>query len=199
MRVTRLLLIFSLVILAISSVSAARLRGKDPEVSGPVSSSGLARRTGSVTGRKTRKRSKTKRGRKNRKRSKNKGNRKGKKWRKNGKKGGNRKKKNNRRVNQRKEGGMKRSRSVSESCFRDSVGIMKLWKDLVSNFVKQKKRIERHNRTTNNKANKKGVFRKVGLHLLRVGGGDKSNLACAGSRVSQGRVFQSRSLYLETV
>ena len=195
MRVIRLLTI-SLTILAISSL--ARVRDEDSDVSGKVSSSRLARSPGQFL-------PSNKREWNSKKRSKTKRNRNGKKRRKTGKNGGNGKRKN-RRVKQKtwrgkktkKAGPRKGGRTVSGSCFTQSVTIMKIWKDLVHNFIRQKKRMERQNRTMLNKSNKKGVFTVVAMTLLKVGGGNLSSLACAGTEVSPGRVLQSRSLELET-
>ena len=51
-----------------------------------------------------------------------------------------------------------RSASVSDSCFEQTVTIMKMWKDIISNFEKQKKRMEKQNGTGGNKSGKKGEY-----------------------------------------
>ena len=96
----------------------------------------------------------------------------------------------NRRTN--KVGSRKVGRTVSDFCFRQSVTIMKIWKDLVGNFIKQKKRMARQNGTMLSKSEKKGAFTLLAMALLKLGGGNRSNLVCAGSRISPGRSFQSR-------
>ena len=185
MRVMRLFLI-SLLILAISSVSS---HAKESDVSGKVSSSRLTRRAGVQQSTNNRGRN-SKRGSK-RKRNKSKRNRNGKKQRKNDKKLRKRKRKN-RRVKQKawrggrtkKVGSRKVGRKVSDFCFRQSITIMKIWKDLVGNFIKQKKRMARQNGTMLSKSEKKGAFTLLAMALLKLGGGNRSNLVCAGSRSS---------------
>ena len=77
-------------------------------------------------------------------------------------------------------------RVVSDSCFEEVVTIMKMWKDVISNFEKQKKRMEKQNGTGSNKKGKKGAFAGVYQKLASAGGGDKTNLSCAGSSDSEG-------------
>ena len=73
------------------------------------------------------------------------------------------------------------SRAVSDSCFEQVVTIMKMWKDVISNFQKQKKRIEKQIGTGINKSGKKGAFSGVYQKLLSAGGGDKTNLTCSAT------------------
>ena len=73
------------------------------------------------------------------------------------------------------------SRALSDSCFEQVVTIMKMWKDVISNFKKQKKRMEKQNGTGSSKSGKKGAFSGVYQKLLSAGGGDKTNLTCSGS------------------
>ena len=73
------------------------------------------------------------------------------------------------------------SRGVSDSCFEQVVTIMKMWKDVISNFQKQKKRIEKQIVTGINKSGKKGAFSGVYQKLLSAGGGDKTNLTCTAT------------------
>ena len=73
------------------------------------------------------------------------------------------------------------SRAVSDSCFEQVVTIMKMWKDVISNFEKQKKRMEKQNGTGSNKSGKKGAFSGVYHELLSAGGGDKTNLTCSSN------------------
>ena len=81
------------------------------------------------------------------------------------------------------------SRAVSDSCFEQVVTIMKMWKDVISNFEKQKKRMEKQNGTGSNKSGKKGAFTGVYQNLVSAGGGDKTNLTCAGSSDSEGAAW----------
>ena len=80
----------------------------------------------------------------------------------------------------------KKIRAVSNSCFDQAVTIMRMWKDIISNFEKQKKRMEKQNGTGGSKSGKKGAFKGVYQKLLSAGGGDKTSLTCAGSSDSPG-------------
>ena len=73
------------------------------------------------------------------------------------------------------------SRAVSDSCFEQVVTIMKMWKDVISNFKKQKKRMEKQYGTGSSKSGKKGAFSGVYQKLLSAGGGDKTNLTCTAT------------------
>ena len=81
------------------------------------------------------------------------------------------------------------SKSVSDSCFERVVTIMKMWKDVISNFEKQKKRMKKQNGTGSNKSGKKGAFTGVYQKLVSGGGGDRNNLTCAGSSDSEGERY----------
>ena len=80
-------------------------------------------------------------------------------------------------------------RAVSDSCFEQVVTIMKMWKDIISNFEKQKKRMEKQNGTGSNKSGKKGAFTGVYQKLVSAGGGEKTNLTCGGSSDSEGAAW----------
>merc|ERR1712109_444062 len=62
-------------------------------------------------------------------------------------------------------------RTVSDTCFEKAVTIMRMWKDVISNFEKQKKRMVKQNTTGGNKSGKKGVFAPIALRLIEAGGG----------------------------
>ena len=81
------------------------------------------------------------------------------------------------------------SRAESDSCFEQVVTIMKMWKDVISNFEKQKKRMEKQNGTGSNKSGKKGAFSGVYQKLLSAGGGDNTHITCAGSSDSEGAAW----------
>ena len=83
----------------------------------------------------------------------------------------------------------KNTRAVSDSCFEQVVTIMKMWKDIISNFEKQKKRMEKQNGTGSNKSGKKGAFTGVHEKLVSAGGGDETNLTCARSSDSEGAAW----------
>ena len=103
-------------------------------------------------------------------------------------KGHNRKKQNK---NQ-KKGGNGKSRNLKSinfgNCLTRTVKIMKMWKDVVTNFGRQKLRIERQIATGNNKFAKKKAFVSAYETLVVVGGGDKNNLSCDNSTTSKGAV-----------
>ena len=79
-----------------------------------------------------------------------------------------------------------RSGTVSDICLEQSMAVMKMWKDIISNFEKQKKRMEKQNGTGGNKSGKKGVFVPTARRLLSLGGGNKSLLSCAGKTDNPG-------------
>merc|ERR1711884_181101 len=74
----------------------------------------------------------------------------------------------------------------SDKCFEKSLTIMRMYKDVISNFEKQKKRMERQNATGVSKAGKAGIFEPVAKKLIEIGGGNKSALACDGSTGNAG-------------
>jgi len=77
-------------------------------------------------------------------------------------------------------------RSVSDSCFEQSITVMRMWKDVVTNFEKRKNRMEKQNGTGGSKAEKKGAFEKIAQNLLEAGGGNKSSFSCGGSTDNDG-------------
>merc|ERR1712223_343943 len=77
-------------------------------------------------------------------------------------------------------------RTVSDTCLEKSITIMRMWKDVISNFEKQKKRMEKQNGTGASKSSKKGAFAPIGLRLISVGGGNKSALSCGGKTNNAG-------------
>ena len=77
-------------------------------------------------------------------------------------------------------------KTVSAKCLETSHTIMKMWRDVITNFDKQSKRMEKQNGTGLSKHSKKGEFVAVVNSLLSVGGGNKSALSCAGSTTNPG-------------
>jgi len=77
-------------------------------------------------------------------------------------------------------------RTITETCFEQSITIMKMWKDVISNFEKQKKRMVKQNETAEKKAGKKSQFGPIGQMLVEAGGGNKSALSCGGSTTNDG-------------
>ena len=79
-----------------------------------------------------------------------------------------------------------RSGTVSETCFESAMFYMKIWKDVVGNFEKQRKRMIKQNKTGGNKAGKKGLFAPIAHRLVDIGGGNKSNMSCGGQYGNKG-------------
>ena len=77
-------------------------------------------------------------------------------------------------------------RTVSDTCLETSMTIMRMWKDIISNFEKQKKRMEKQNGTGASKKDKKGLFSPIALRLIEAGGGNKSGLTCGGAADNDG-------------
>jgi len=86
----------------------------------------------------------------------------------------------------RKNKNARQSTTVSAACFEQSLTVMRMWKDTITNFEKQRKRMEKQNETGGNKAGKKGVFGPIALRLVDLGGGNKSALSCAGNTTNEG-------------
>merc|ERR1712130_1084976 len=80
----------------------------------------------------------------------------------------------------------KSDRTVADTCFETSIQYMKLWKDVVANFDKQNNRMTKQNKTGGNKSGKKGLFAPIAFKLVDIGGGNKTNMSCAGSTTSDG-------------
>merc|ERR1739836_140054 len=117
-------------------------------------------------------------GRKNKKGKKSKKNRKNK--RKNRK---NRNKNKNRKNN---KGTRKSARTIDGVCLESAVTAMRRWKDVVTNFEKQKRRIDKQSEIAGKKSGKQSVFGPIALKLVDLGGGNKSALTCSGSATSEG-------------
>merc|ERR1712110_566899 len=94
--------------------------------------------------------------------------------------------KGNRRNNNRNRKRNRSSSTVSAKCYSQTVFIMKIWKDVVSNFKKQNARMKAQNKTGNSKSGKKGLFAPTAFKLIDIGGGNRSNLSCGGTYGSDG-------------
>merc|ERR1711933_144576 len=128
-----------------------------------------------------RKNKKAKKGLKKRKNRKNKTRKKNK--RKNRKNRKNRNKNKNRKNN---KGSRKSARTIDGVCLESAVTAMRRWKDVVTNFEKQKKRIDKQSEIAGKKSGKQSVFGPIALKLVDLGGGNKSALTCSGSATSEG-------------
>ena len=71
-------------------------------------------------------------------------------------------------------------------CVESSVSVMRKWKDVVGNFQKQKKRIQKQTSIAIKKFGKKSIFGPIALKLILAGGGNKAQLTCGGSTDSPG-------------
>merc|ERR1739844_258857 len=159
-KMNKLCLIF-LGVLAIAAIVSAWDNEEDSSLSEELASSRLVRSADA-------RRRKGKKGRKGRKGRKGKKARKGKKGRKS------------------HSGSRSNGRSVSAACLKSSLDVMRMWKDVISNFDKQHKRMDKQNSTGESKSGKKGEFKSAAQKLLSVGGGNKSALSCAGSTDNPG-------------
>merc|ERR1711994_545627 len=130
---------------------------------------------------KTRKNKKGKKSKKNRKNKNKRKNRKNRKSKKNKRK--NRKNRKNRNNN---KGTRKSTRTIDGVCLESAVTAMRRWKDVVTNFEKQKKRIDKQSEIAGKKSGKQSVFGPIALKLVDLGGGNKSALTCSGSATSEG-------------
>ena len=76
--------------------------------------------------------------------------------------------------------------TVSAKCYSQTVTMMRIWKDVVSNFKKQNARMKAQNKTGGSKSGKKGLFAPTAFKLIDIGGGNRSNLSCGGTYGSDG-------------
>merc|ERR1711971_1401643 len=118
---------------------------------------------------------KIKKGRK-RQRSKNKASKKGK--RKN--------RKSKKKVRKAARRNNRQTSTVSANCYSQTVFIMNIWKNVVTNFKKQNARMKSQNKTGGSKSGKKGLFAPTAFKLIDIGGGNRSNLSCGGTYGSEG-------------
>ena len=63
---------------------------------------------------------------------------------------------------------------------------MRLWKDTVGNFQRQKSRSTKHSSIGSKKSGKKGLFAPVAHRLVEIGGDNKTNLSCGGEYGNSG-------------
>merc|ERR1712045_996371 len=185
------LILFGLVV-AIAVLASAE-NNEDSSLSEELASSRVARYAEAEAGKKKRKNNKAKKGlkkRKNRKNKtrKNKKDKKSKKNRKNKRKNRkNRKSKKNKRKNRKNrknrnknknrknnKGTKKSARTIDGVCLESAVTAMRRWKDVVTNFEKQKKRIDKQSEIAGKKSGKQSVFGPIALKLVDLGGGNKS-------------------------
>jgi len=75
---------------------------------------------------------------------------------------------------------------MNETCINTAMSYMKIMKDKVSNFLRQKTRIGKYKTTSGNKAGKKGLFGPILNRIREAGGGNSSNLRCNGDNSGAG-------------
>ena len=179
-------------VLAIAAVAAAWDKEEDASLTEDLASSRLVR-SPEAEAKRRKKGRKAKKGRRKGRKSKGKGrkSRKNSRRTKKNKGKGRKSRKNNRRTKKSKSRSTQRfgygyGRTVSDTCFEKAVTIMRMWKDVISNFEKQKKRMVKQNTTGGNKSGKKGVFAPIALRLIEAGGGNKSALKCGGKTGNKG-------------
>merc|ERR1712037_750853 len=107
---------------------------------------------------------------------------------KNGKKKGRKGKKGKKGRKQSRSGKsqVRSSSCMNETCINTAMSYMKIMKDRVSNFLRQKTRITKFQTTAGNKAGKKGLFGPILNRIREAGGGNSSNLKCNGDNSSAG-------------
>merc|ERR1712223_1241835 len=75
---------------------------------------------------------------------------------------------------------------MNESYINTAMSYMKIMKDKVSNFLRQKTRVSKYSTTSGNKAGKKGLFGPILNRIREAGGGNSSNLKRNGDNSSAG-------------
>merc|ERR1712227_283269 len=130
-------------------------------------------------------------GKKGKKDRKNKGKKKNSRKARKGKKSKKARKTKGKKKNSRKNKNKKErvsGRSVDAKCIAQLTLSMRRWKDVVTNFQRQSKRITDNKSKGDGKSGKKGVFGPIASKLVSSGGGNKSALTCQGSSSSDGAV-----------
>jgi len=84
------------------------------------------------------------------------------------------------------KGSQRATTCMNETCINTAMSYMKIMKDKVSNFLRQKTRIGKYQTTSGNKAGKKGLFGPILNRIREAGGGNSSNLRCNGDNSSAG-------------
>merc|ERR1711874_359616 len=79
-------------------------------------------------------------------------------------------------------------RNVSNDCLENAWTIMRMWKDVIANFHKQKIRMARQIQTGASKFNKSQVFVGAFQNLMFAGGNNNDNLTCKNSTTNSGAV-----------
>merc|ERR1712012_689235 len=80
------------------------------------------------------------------------------------------------------------SRAIDTKCVAQLTLSMRRWKDVVTNFQRQSKRITDNQNKGDGKSGKQSVFAPIASRLVSTGGGNSSALTCGGSSTSDGAV-----------
>lgn len=104
------------------------------------------------------------------------------------------KKKSRKQKGKQRKGNKKKVRNIqgraetcmNETCINTAMSYMKIMKDKVSNFLRQKTRVGKYSTTSANKHGKKGLFGPILNRIREAGGGNSSNLKCNGDNSSAG-------------
>merc|ERR1712012_1506112 len=129
---------------------------------------------------------KNKKSRKSKKKSR-KSKKSSKKSRKKRKKKSSKKSKKNRKNNKKGDERIS-SRAIDTKCVAQLTLSMRRWKDVVTNFQRQSKRITDNQNKGDGKSGKQSVFAPIASRLVSTGGGNSSALTCGGSSTSDGAV-----------
>merc|ERR1711874_394407 len=95
-----------------------------------------------------------------------------------------------------------RSSGLNETCLIQAVFFMKLWKDTVANYQKQKSRMTKQNSTGSGKSGKKGLFAPIAHRLVDIGGGNKTKAkmsSLAGSSSGRRRMRATAASCAEVI
>ena len=78
------------------------------------------------------------------------------------------------------------TRDVSDTCYENASEVQYKLRKSASNFIKQARRIQVFEKVAASKYDKRGQFGNVASLLVELGGGNISDLSCAGSTTSVG-------------
>merc|ERR1712012_537294 len=170
-------------------VSAARLvreASADPKKKKSRNSARKSRKGKRKAKKNDKKNKKSRKSKKNKKKSR-KSKKNSKKSRKNKKMKSSKKSKKNRK-NKKKGDERISSRAIDTKCVAQLTLSMRRWKDVVTNFQRQSKRITDNQNKGDGKSGKQSVFAPIASRLVSTGGGNSSALTCGGSSTSDGAV-----------
>merc|ERR1711971_1307223 len=137
------------------------------------------KKTDKKTNKKTKgKRRKNRKAKKDQKKREQTGNQKNKNWKRQNKKIG-------RKAETPKQSSCQTSSEVDAACIQNAIDILGYERNQILNFQKQKARIQSHNRTANNKKEKRDSFQAAASTLLEAIGGNLNSPTCKDSTSSR--------------